>query len=309
MADRHLPEEQTHRGVSFVRRKVRSALPAQLLADNPNLDEFVNALYDYLWRTDNVGLASKVANLDRARDPESLFNISSLKTDLAKDFPTTTSIDDRTLLRMLYLFYLSKGSTESIEAYFKIFLNSSNVEVKYPKDNLLIPSDGDWDNTNSVFTTSDGFLSEFTIVLQDSFYYQLYSYVIRSGVSVNDWGNIYSKLVHPAGWEFFGEVELIGTGLFATGLNSPSVQPCDLTPDPRFLMVEEALGPALFGCAFPHIIMRSEGNLYDYSAAELEQHILNSTTLTIGDIADLTFDDFANDVDTTIRWGATINIT
>ena len=309
MPDRHNSIEKSRYAINFIRRKVRSAMPAQVLADNPDLETFVNALYDYLWQENNVGLATKIANLDKARDPDSTQFMASLKKDLAKDFPDTTSIDDRTLLRILYLWYLAKGSTESIETYFKIFLNSDNIEVRYPKDNLLKPSDGTWDNTNTVFTTSQGFLSETTMVLQDSYYYQLYSYVIRSGVSVVDWGEVFQKIVHPAGWEYFGEVELVGYAPFGVGVSSPTIQDCNITPDPRFLIVGSAEATALWGCAYPHIIMRTSANLYDWSAAELEQNILNSTTWTFADFGSLTFDDFANDVATDLRPGAVINIT
>jgi hypothetical protein len=37
-------------------------------------------------------------------------------------------------------------------------------------------------------------------------YYQQYSYVVRSGVSIDQWKDISQKLVHPAGMEAFGEI-------------------------------------------------------------------------------------------------------
>lgn len=46
-----------------------------------------------------------------------------------------------------------------------------------------------------------------TTVLQDSYYYQDYSYVIRGSNSHDDWKPYFNKLVHPAGMAVFGEVD------------------------------------------------------------------------------------------------------
>ena len=56
-----------------------------------------------------------------------------------------------------------------------------------------------------LFTTNDGFLSDKKF-LQDSYYYQQFSYVLRTGKNVADWKNAFTRLVHPAGFKFFGEI-------------------------------------------------------------------------------------------------------
>lgn len=53
----------------------------------------------------------------------------------------------------------------------------------------------------------DGQLSE-AIKLQDSKYYQAFSYVIRVGQSINLWRDAVKTILHPAGLEFFGEVNI-----------------------------------------------------------------------------------------------------
>lgn len=50
-----------------------------------------------------------------------------------------------------------------------------------------------------------------TTVLQDSEYYQDYSYVIRGSNSYEDWKPYFNKLVHPAGMAVFGEVDYFST--------------------------------------------------------------------------------------------------
>lgn len=42
--------------------------------------------------------------------------------------------------------------------------------------------------------------------IQDSYYYQEYSYVIRSGIEISKYREVLKKLIHPAGLEVFGEI-------------------------------------------------------------------------------------------------------
>ena len=56
------------------------------------------------------------------------------------------------------------------------------------------------------FVGDKGKLSVDTMKVQDSFYYQDYSYVVRIGQSINEWRESVRRSVHPAGWNVFGEV-------------------------------------------------------------------------------------------------------
>jgi hypothetical protein len=53
----------------------------------------------------------------------------------------------------------------------------------------------------------DGQLSE-NIKLQDSKYYQAFSYVVRVGQSINLWRDVVKTVLHPAGLALFGEVSV-----------------------------------------------------------------------------------------------------
>ena len=44
--------------------------------------------------------------------------------------------------------------------------------------------------------------------IQDSFYYQDFSYVVRVGAAISDWRGEIKKAVHPAGFAVFGEVSI-----------------------------------------------------------------------------------------------------
>jgi hypothetical protein len=56
------------------------------------------------------------------------------------------------------------------------------------------------------FVTDRGKVSADTMRIQDSNYYQDYSYVVRIGESINQWRESVRRSVHPAGWNVFGEV-------------------------------------------------------------------------------------------------------
>ena len=59
-----------------------------------------------------------------------------------------------------------------------------------------------------LFTSANGFLSDKKF-LQDSYYYQKFSYVLKTGANVDDWKNAFTRLVHPAGFKFFGEIAIL----------------------------------------------------------------------------------------------------
>lgn len=62
---------------------------------------------------------------------------------------------------------------------------------------------------SGVFTTTAGFLSEKNIKLHDSDFYQKFSYVVKVGRNLAQWKEPFDKLVHPAGFKYFGEVLMV----------------------------------------------------------------------------------------------------
>ena len=57
------------------------------------------------------------------------------------------------------------------------------------------------------YAASDGFLSDVNR-LQDNFFYQQFSYVIRIDEQLNAYRDVVERLLHPAGMKLFGEFEL-----------------------------------------------------------------------------------------------------
>jgi hypothetical protein len=68
------------------------------------------------------------------------------------------------------------------------------------------------------FTNDDGKVN--FKILQDSLFYQDFSYVIRSGLSFDRYKEIVKEVVHPAGLEFFGEIVITSTISLAANFES-----------------------------------------------------------------------------------------
>lgn len=75
-----------------------------------------------------------------------------------------------------------------------------------------------------IFSNDDGQLSE-AKYLQDNKYYQTFSYVLRTGLSIENYRDTIKKLVHPSGMELFGEVFItnnLRAGMYNNYQNDPN---------------------------------------------------------------------------------------
>ncbi len=100
-------------------------------------------------------------------------------------------------------------------------------------------------DTAGTFLNEDGHLSETTMKIQDSLYYQDFSYVIKVGRSINDWRDAFKKTMHSAGFYFTGQVDMatqVNNQIRSfTGVNS------GLVFDPGADLVINTLFSTIFG--------------------------------------------------------------
>jgi len=66
-------------------------------------------------------------------------------------------------------------------------------------------------DTDGKFINEDGNISEQTMKVQDSLYYQDFSYVLKVGKSIDAWRDAFKKTMHTAGFYFTGQVDLVST--------------------------------------------------------------------------------------------------
>jgi hypothetical protein len=79
----------------------------------------------------------------------------------------------------------------------KIDVATANVDVVSVSD------------TDGQFINEDGKLSEITMKVQDSRYYQDFSYVLKVASSIAVWRDAFKKTMHTAGFYFTGQVDII----------------------------------------------------------------------------------------------------
>ncbi len=288
--------------------EVSSVLPQHISNESPDLEVFLKKYLEFM-ETDNKALyylntISSSRDIDEADETF----LPRLQNEIGQAIPRKFSAEPRLLYKHLTELYKSRGTIESIKAFFRFFYDDE-VEIYYPKDDMFTPSDGKWfsqtdlildnpsnftpsytytltsdttvitggdDNSDiltfdgllvyvdddrntdfitsvkpntgtneldyfitfptviasgkvikiydtGAFTTHDGFLSSYK-KLQDSYYYQKFSYVLKTGSNADLWKNSFNRLIHPAGFIFFGEILLTIYLNSILSLNQPGRQ-------------------------------------------------------------------------------------
>jgi hypothetical protein len=126
---------------------VKRQLPEFIREDYPTFVAFVEAYYEYL-QTQGVDL-SKFRDIDQTLESF----IDQFKKELAYNLPIIVE-DERFLLSHIKDQYLAKGSEASYKLLFKL-LYGKNVELLYPGQQMLIASDGRWNQEISIFAQVD----------------------------------------------------------------------------------------------------------------------------------------------------------
>jgi hypothetical protein len=303
--------------------EVSSVLPQHISTESPDLKIFMQKYLEFM-ETDNKSLYY-LNTISAARDIDDADDhfLTQLQNEIGQAIPRQFSAEPRLLYKHLTELYRSRGTIDSIKAFFRFFYDDE-VEIYFPKDDMFAPSDGRWfsqtddilanpsnftpsytytltspttvisgidDNsailtfdgllvyvddvrntdfvtsvkpntgTNELdyfitfptaiasgkvikiydtgaFTTHDGFLSSYK-KLQDSYYYQKFSYVLRTGSNAKLWKNSFNRLIHPAGFIFFGEILLTIYLNSILSLNQPGRQVGGL-PFPIVIPVTQA---------------------------------------------------------------------
>ena len=207
-----------------------------------------------------------------------------MQKEIAATIPRDVTVNKRTLYKQIIDFYKLRGSSDSIEIFFKILFNDE-VEVEFPYDSVLIPSSGNWEANPALtkggqYLDNKGFLS-YNIKLQDSFKFQKFAYLIKTGKNLSDWELSYDRLVHPAGFIYFSEIliflqltkDVLTEALTLSSM--PSLQPGIIGPEDIPVLVEMFV--SMFLPQTTAKIHRS-GTL----SLDLKTGVINSVTVTSG---------------------------
>ena len=141
-------------------------------------------------------------------------------------------------------------------------------------------------DTDGKFLNEDGFISEATMKVQDSRYYQDFSYVLKVGQSINDWRDSFKKTMHTAGFYFTGQVDLLNT--INAKIKSPVAGEISGALDTPIFSILNTLFSTLFGRRLGTVddgtSQRSNTNLpadVDLDPATVEHFPTNTRDLTL----------------------------
>ena len=101
------------------------------------------------------------------------------------------------------------ATTSELEVGDTITTSGSQTAVVVKADTLTATATIDAKvTTKGAYINQDGHISEGSKKIQDSLYYQDYSYVIRVSESINKWRDSIKRAVHPSGFYVTGEVNI-----------------------------------------------------------------------------------------------------
>ena len=186
---------------------VRSMVPMQL---REGAESFIGFLEDYYAYLNTDGLPSQeIENIVSEHDIDRTSSqyIDRIQKEIAQNIPNSVAFDRVSLYKKIYHYYLTKGSEDSIINFFKIFYDEK-ISVSYPRNKLFKTSASTWDADGGVALDTKGFLSN-ADVLQDSRFWQDFSYIINTSLPIANWKTEYRATVHPAGFEFFAALVLL----------------------------------------------------------------------------------------------------
>jgi len=116
----------------------------------------------------------------------------------------------------------------------------SKIDIASASVDVVAVSD-----TDGTFISERGKVSETTMRVQDSLYYQDYSYVIKVGQSIARWRDAFKKTMHTAGFYFTGQVD-IESQIVVTA-KGPVKGVTSGTLDTPFLSIANTLFTTIFG--------------------------------------------------------------
>lgn len=294
----------------LLRAQVDDVLPEHIRANYPRYVEFLKHCTDFLENENRAGFILNRVHTQRDIDLVDTQFLRELQAEIGNAIPQSYAANPRLFYKRLGEIYRSRGTPDSIVAFFKLLYND-NVEIYFPSTDIFAPSDGRWfdayndvqinfanytprhtftitgtptiiggntlddggfymeynkptvvvngvkvdnwrpyttvDNTlerlvywiefdspladadivqiysGGSFSTNDSFTNDLK-KLQDSFFYQKFSYVLKTGTDIELWKNAFTRLVHPAGFIFFGEILVLIELLTGTPTSQPGYQ-------------------------------------------------------------------------------------
>jgi hypothetical protein len=148
---------------------IDSQLPGFIVANNPNFDAFLKAYYRWMEQANSGAVLYHTKNLLNYKDIDKTTDefIQYFINDFLPNFPPEIALNEAKMIKTARQFYSTKGSEESVKFLFRV-LYEKDVEVYYPKDNILKASDGKWQIPQSLRLVLSPEYYNFDLILLNS---------------------------------------------------------------------------------------------------------------------------------------------
>lgn len=186
---------------------VKRQVPEYVREQYPLFLSFIEAYYEFLENKqgpekndllNQVDVVRNISDIDSSIDDfeEYFFNT------FASFLPNNTTIDKAFLIKNILPLYKSKGSESSFKFLFRLLFDTE-IEVKYPRDNILRASSGRWKVENTLkastvdissFYTGDGTKKQFKLI---------------NSLSINDLEVYIDGALQTSGFKVLKEYQLI----------------------------------------------------------------------------------------------------
>lgn len=124
---------------------VENQLPDFVRANHPKFQRFLELYYTWLEDETKGNTIFHIMNAEKYRDIDETLDpfIRIFKNELLPYFPEKTELDLVKILKGAREFYSRKGSEESVKWLFRVLFDQE-IEIYFPKKQILIASDGKW---------------------------------------------------------------------------------------------------------------------------------------------------------------------
>lgn len=188
-------DDNNRRQIDFRQYEVKKVLPAYFQEEYETLIKFLEYYYEYLEQNEDVHI---LHNLYRSRD---ITQVDARLLQFIEDELLLGQsyfegfINKREAAKFSNLLYRSKGSLYSIQQFFRAFFQDDPT-VEYTKEKIFKLNDSKIGSESGKFITDDKLYQELAIL-------------IKSGIPISTWLDVYKLFVHPGGMYVGGQLELV----------------------------------------------------------------------------------------------------
>ena len=122
---------------------VSSQLPDFVRSDNPKFVLFLEKYYEWLEKSNNVIFETNTLYESKDLDIADEYYLNEIVKEILPYFPKEILLDKSKFIKHVGEFYRSKGTPESLKFLFRILYNEE-IEVYFPKEQIIKLSDGKW---------------------------------------------------------------------------------------------------------------------------------------------------------------------